>query len=449
MQAMKPDIDRRIIDPGASLPAVCPYSGLAIRTDADWVYRNPQGSYETSFALIGRRIILVTAKGYVEETDMQHAIALADAVKTEVFPPGARYASIENFTLARGGTMTARRGYLAYTNQLKGLQGSFVFGLPPFFRLSFNLTRRLGLHRHKVHVVADYAAAIQAAVALTGEDVASTPPRKGFVGYSRGGWPPPSAPDGDRRRAQPLPLRPVPSEALYRDQVNHLLDFLGGIDPEKPGIQRRRKYDGGPQSAMEPVYEAIELMKHDMDFLVDEQQRMLRALSDQRDELQRKSVELERQNLDLRRLLQENAEDSRELEAGVVRNAHRILKPLILAMRKNGSHAGQVVLLDRLAGRVDELLAAFTPRLDSLRFSLTPQELRVARLIRHGLASRQIAARLGIATRTVTTHRMQIRQKLGLKGRRRNLRTYLLSIPDGALAAGGRDQTDAGNEFQD
>jgi DNA-binding CsgD family transcriptional regulator len=322
--------------------------------------------------------------------------------------------------------------------------GSFVFGLPPFFRLSFNLTRRLGLHRHKVHVVADYAAAIQAAVALTGEDVESTAPRTGFVGYPQGGWLPASAPNGDRRRAQPLPLRPLPSEALYRDQVNHLLDFLGGIDPEKPGIRRRRKYDGGPQSALEPVYEAIELMKHDMDFLVDEQRLTLRALSDQRDELQRKSAELESQNLDLRRLLQQNAEDSRELEAGVVRNAQRILKPLIQAMRQNGSHAGQVVLLDRLADRVDELLDSFTPRLDSVRFSLTPQELRVARLIRDGLASRQIAARLQIATRTITTHRMQIRQKLGLKGRRRNLRTCLLAIPDDAFETGTSSKTHAG-----
>lgn len=103
MPAMKPNRDRQIMAPGEVLPPVCPYSGLAIRTETDWVYRNPQGSYETSFALIGRRIVLVTAKGYVEEKDMQHAIALVDAIKKAVFPPGARYASIENFTLARGG----------------------------------------------------------------------------------------------------------------------------------------------------------------------------------------------------------------------------------------------------------------------------------------------------------------------------------------------------------
>lgn len=413
-------------------PAICPVSGLAVRMEPDWVYRSPQGSYETSFALIGTRIILVTAKGYVEEADMRHAIALADAITRDVFPPGTRYVSIEDFTLARGGTLAARRSYLAYTNQLEGLLGAFVFGLPPFFRLSFNLTRRLGLHRHKVHVVSDYETAIHAAVALTGADSAMEttrrrPPSRGQATRGQG---------GDRRRTQPPPLQPIPTEGPYREQVNYLLEFLGGIDPEEPGIQRRRKVDGGPHSPLEPVYEAIALMKRDMDFLVGEQRRTLEVLSRRRDELQHKSAELEYQNRELRYLLQQNAVDSREVEVGVVRNAHRILKPLILAMRENRPQPAQAACLDRLARQVDELLDSFVPRLDSVQFSLTAQELRVARLIRDGYSSRQIAARLGVATRTVTTHRTQIRTKLGLKGRRRNLRTSLLAIPDDRFDGG-------------
>lgn len=98
---------------------------------------------------------------------------------------------------------------------------------------------------------------------------------------------------------------------------------------------------------------------------------------------------------------------------------------------------------------MDELLDSFAPRLDSVRFSLTPRELRVARLIRDGFASRQIAARLGIATRTVTTHRTQIRQKLGLKGRRRNLRTCLLAIPDGAFETEASNIPMRGRVLQD
>lgn len=423
------------MNPSEGFPPVCPISGLPIRSEADWFYRNPRGNYETSFALIGQRIALVVAKGYVEEEDIHHGIDLAERIKKEIFPAGFHYVSIENFTRAQGGTVAARRRYLAYSNGLKGLRGSFVFGLPPFFRLSFNLTRRLGLHRHKVQVVKGYTAAIRAAMALSGEEPTSCDRRITGSGHHRCDWSLVASPDADRRLAQPLPLRPAPSEEVFRDEVNHLLEFIGGIDPEKPGIRRRRKVDDGVAPPLNPVYEAIELMKSDMDYLLDEQFRTLQTLGLRRDEHRRKSAALERQNRILRGLLQQNAEDGRELEVGVVRNTHSILKPLIKAMCQNRPNAEQTIWLNRLSNQVDELLDSFSPQLDSLRFNLTPQELRVARFIREGFSSRQIALRQQISPRTVTTHRTQIRKKLGITGRRRNLRTYLLSIPDSAFEA--------------
>ena len=417
------------------LPSECPFTGLPIRTQADWVYRNPKGSYEASFALIGRRIALVIAKGYVEDVDMRRAIDLAESIKASVLTGNTRYASIENFTQARGATAEARRRYLAYTNRLERLLGTFVFGLPPFFRLSFNLTRRLGLHRHKVQVVADYRAAIRAAVALTGGDAIRQQRLSVRPPPLRADWPLALPTTGDRRLGQPPPLQPSQADADYRDHVDHLLEYLGGIDPQKPGIPRRRKLDGGRHAALEPVCAAIELMKTKMDQLVEEQQRTVDVLRRRRSELQRKSAELERQNRDLRQLLQHNADDSRELEAGVVRNAHGILKPLITAMQQNRTSPAQTVCLNRLNRQLDDLLDSLAPRLDSPRFNLTVQELRVARLIREGFASRQIADRLQIRLRTVTTHRVRIRTKLGIKGQRRNMRTCLLAIPDDGFAA--------------
>ncbi len=419
-------------EPGQAevFPAVCPVSGLPIRAEADWVYRNPGGTYVTSVALIGERIAMVVAKGYVEEEDMRQAIAVAERFKRQVFTANTRYASIENFTQARGGALAARRRYLEYTNRLKGMMGSFVFGLPPFFRLSFNLTRRLGLHRHKVRVVKDYAAAIQAALALTNEKpVAISSPR---VGPARcpDDWPLAAEPRVDRRLKPPPPLRGDKQEEDFRDEVNKLLEFLGGIDPHHPGVRRRRKGDGDPTSPLEPVYGAIELMKQDMDHLVEEQHRMLQALSRRRDELRQKSGDLERQNRELRHLLKQHAADGRALETGIMGNVHGILKPLLEAMHQGASSAEQTTRLERLNEQIDELLGVFAPQLDSLCFNLTPRELRVARLIRDGYRSQQIAARLRIATRTVTTHRTQIRKKLGILKQRRNLRTCLLAIPD-------------------
>jgi DNA-binding NarL/FixJ family response regulator len=49
--------------------------------------------------------------------------------------------------------------------------------------------------------------------------------------------------------------------------------------------------------------------------------------------------------------------------------------------------------------------------------SLTRRELEIARLIAEGLTSQQIAARLFISERTVTTHVTNMLNKLGLSSR--------------------------------
>jgi len=38
---------------------------------------------------------------------------------------------------------------------------------------------------------------------------------------------------------------------------------------------------------------------------------------------------------------------------------------------------------------------------------------------------------LGLSVRTVESYRGRLRAKLGIRGRRRNLRTALLAVPDG------------------
>lgn len=75
------------------------------------------------------------------------------------------------------------------------------------------------------------------------------------------------------------------------------------------------------------------------------------------------------------------------------------------------------------AAREDED-APGTPLLSS---SLTAQELRVADLIRQDASSKEIAQVMNISTRTVETHRENIRRKLGLAGTRSNLYAYLKS----------------------
>ncbi|MDR2110827.1 MAG: helix-turn-helix transcriptional regulator [Spirochaetaceae bacterium] len=65
---------------------------------------------------------------------------------------------------------------------------------------------------------------------------------------------------------------------------------------------------------------------------------------------------------------------------------------------------------------------------------LTPSEIKVADFIRMGKSSQDIAEALDIARKTVENHRNKLRDKLGLKNKGVNLRSYLLKLDaDGTL----------------
>jgi DNA-binding CsgD family transcriptional regulator len=49
------------------------------------------------------------------------------------------------------------------------------------------------------------------------------------------------------------------------------------------------------------------------------------------------------------------------------------------------------------------------------RNALSLRQLEVVKLIAEGLSSEQIAAQLGVTTKTATYHRTQIKQRLGIK----------------------------------
>jgi len=83
--------------------------------------------------------------------------------------------------------------------------------------------------------------------------------------------------------------------------------------------------------------------------------------------------------------------------------------------------------LNKLEENLDEIMSPFTQKLLTKHPRLTHTELQVANLIRQGRSSKEIADDLGLSSRTVETHRRNMRTKLAIKDKKTNLRSYLLT----------------------
>jgi DNA-binding CsgD family transcriptional regulator len=88
----------------------------------------------------------------------------------------------------------------------------------------------------------------------------------------------------------------------------------------------------------------------------------------------------------------------------------------------------QKLYIDLLSSNLEELASSCDSGFASQMLVLTPAETEVANFIRHGRTTKEIASLMNISIRTAEMHRLNIRRKLGIHGKRSNLRTFLLSM---------------------
>jgi DNA-binding NarL/FixJ family response regulator len=88
---------------------------------------------------------------------------------------------------------------------------------------------------------------------------------------------------------------------------------------------------------------------------------------------------------------------------------------------------GGVYLSDKLAQRVMRRLAAGRDQGPSAHEALTPREQEVIEMLGEALTTREIAARLGTAVKTVDSHKRNICEKLGLESAAELLRYAVIN----------------------
>ena len=198
-----------------------------------------------------------------------------------------------------------------------------------------------------------------------------------------------------------------------------------GIDRD---ISKRKK----AESALEHRNAALENRIDERTVELREINRQLQEEIDERmmveDELRIKTRDLEELNSALKVLLKKRDEDKFELEEKIAANVRELIFPYLDKIKGANFEEREKTYLEIAKSNLDAIISPFARNLSSKFMNLTPTEIQVANLIKLGKTSKEIGALNNLSFKTIEFHRDNIRTKLGIKNKKVNLRTHLLSL---------------------
>ncbi|MCG6911756.1 MAG: LuxR C-terminal-related transcriptional regulator [Deltaproteobacteria bacterium] len=137
---------------------------------------------------------------------------------------------------------------------------------------------------------------------------------------------------------------------------------------------------------------------------------------------------LEEANIAMKVLLKQREEDRLDLERKVLNNVKDLVLPYVEKLKNARLKAKDRTLVEIVDRHLQDIISPLLQRLANASLILTPQEMQVATLVKDGRTSQEIADILNVAETTINFHRKNLRIKFGLRNKRTNLRSYLLSL---------------------
>jgi PAS domain S-box-containing protein len=161
---------------------------------------------------------------------------------------------------------------------------------------------------------------------------------------------------------------------------------------------------------------------------IGERKQIEQELREREAKLEEQSNHLEQVNAALNVLLNKREEDKSALEESVVVNVKELILPYLEKMKKSELRSDQKTLITIIESHLKNIVSPFTAKLSTKFVKLTATEIKIANLVKDGSINKEIASMLCLSENTVKNHRSHIRNKLGIKHKKINLRSFLRSL---------------------
>lgn len=152
-----------------------------------------------------------------------------------------------------------------------------------------------------------------------------------------------------------------------------------------------------------------------------------RSHEDLEQKVRERTENLEDMNTALRVLLKGREDDKQTHEEKILANINELVLPYLNRLKGTRLDERQRASVSIIEANLKDIIAPFGTKAAARNLSLTPSEIQIANLIKHGMTAKEIAGITSLSPRTIECHRASIRRKLGIKNRKVNLRAFLLS----------------------
>ena len=216
---------------------------------------------------------------------------------------------------------------------------------------------------------------------------------------------------------------------LYRDLIKEFCQVIESDQALLVEVSERQKLEHELQASLEGLERRVTMRTSELTLVNDGLRAEISSRRKAEAELLQREIELEEANTALRVLLSHLESTRVEFEEKILRQIKGLVLPHVAKLRQGKCNADAAQhYLDIVDANLNRITSSLAGRLVTAFETLTPTEIGIAQMVMDGKTTKEIATTLSRETCTIDFHRNNIRRKLDIGNRGRNLRTHLLSL---------------------
>lgn len=176
----------------------------------------------------------------------------------------------------------------------------------------------------------------------------------------------------------------------------------------------------------------ITLQKHAEDVMASARQQLEQKIEDTTSELAVVKGNSEDLNTALKVIIKMQSTESYEVKNTFKEEFNQNVLSFLQSLKNDNEDNAQLDLINTLEKNLKQLISSYgnPSTISNVYRSLTPKEIQVAKMVREGVSTKEIAASLSLSEETIGIHRKNIRKKLGFGNNGKNLRSYLMTTEE-------------------